>query len=128
MFKNFENFIYSSEENFPKNECNVPSESEDSVFDSENTYMVLYIDTRFKNEKCITYAKPYIWKDEKGNFSFGWASTGSSQIFGNVENSCHFYNEFVIGFVKVNDNYIEEDEKFFNQYKETIDKYYNMAY
>lgn len=37
-------------------------------------------------------------------------------------------NEFVVGFIKVDDNYIEEDEKFFNQYKETIDKYYNMAY
>lgn len=128
MFKNFENFIYSSEKNFPKNECNIQSENEDNVFDSKDTYLVLYIDTRFKNEKCITYAKQYICKDENGNSLFGWTSTGSSQIFGNVENSCQFYNEFVIGFVKVNDNYIKEDEKFFNQYKETIDKYYNMAY
>lgn len=28
MFKNFENFIYSSEENFPKNECTVPYKEE----------------------------------------------------------------------------------------------------
>ena len=125
MFKNFENFTYSSEENFPKNECVFQDERESDVFNAETVYQILYIDIRFPKEKMITYAKPYIWKDKHGFAHFGWASTHTSEVFGNVENSCQFYDEFVIGFIKADETYCKEDEELFGQYKKLIDEQYD---
>lgn len=115
MFKNFENFIYSSEDKFPKESCTIQNKRESNVFDSKDVYMVLWIDTRFKNEKNITYATPYVCK-EKEKTSFGWVSKDGGMVLGNVENSCQFYDEFVIGFIKVNDEYMDNDEKLFDEY------------
>ena len=120
MFKNFDNFIYSSENNFPKDECVIQDERELDVFHSEKVYLVIYISLQFEEEKMVTYAKPYIWKGENGEILFGWTSTRFNTVFGNVENSCQFYDEFVIGFIPVDNSYIESDEELFNQYKQTI--------
>ena len=78
---------------------------ESNVFDSKDIYMVLWIDTRL----------PYICK-EKEKTSFGWVSKDGGMVLGNVENSCQFYYEFVIGFIKVNDEYMDNDEKLFDEY------------
>lgn len=121
MFENFDNFIYSSKYNFPKDECIIQNAREPDVFESEKVYLVLWIDIRFKNDKNITYAKPYIWRDENGKFAFGWTALSSSMVFGNVENSCQFYDEFVIGFIPVDNDFLERDEKLFNKYKQTIE-------
>lgn len=124
MFKDFENFIYSSEANFPKDECVIQDENEPDVFNAESVYQILYIDIRFPNGKRTTYAKPYIWKDENGVASFGWLSEYTSEIFGNVENSCQFYNEFVVGFIKADEAYMEADKAAFDHYKKLIDDQY----
>ena len=42
-------------------------------------------------------------------------------VLGNVENSCQFYYEFVIGFIKVNDEYMNYDEKLFDEYVTKIE-------
>lgn len=125
MFKNFENFTYSSMENFPKDECMIQDKNEPDVFNAESVYQILYIDIRFPKEKMITYARPYIWKDESGIARFGWVSEYTSEIFGNVENSCQFYDEFVIGFVKADDEYLRGDIEMFEQYKKLIDDQYD---
>ena len=125
MFKNFEKFTYSSVNNFPKDECVIQDVNEPDVFNAESVYQILYIDIRFPEEKYISYAKPYIWKDESGTALFGWASTTSSRIFGNVENSCQFYNEFVVGFVKADSNYVDADVRAFEHYKKLIDDQYD---
>ena len=121
MFENFDNFIYSSKENFPKDVCTIQNKCEPKVFDSNKIYQVLYIDIRFPSDKNIKYAKPYIFKEDGGKVSFGWESTSSSEIFGNVENSCQFYDEFVVGFIPVDDEFITEDKALFEKYKATIE-------
>lgn len=126
MFKNFEDFTYSSEVNFPKDECVFQDQNEPDVFNAESVYQILYIDIRFPKEKRTTYAKPYIWKDENGVASFGWVSEYTSEIFGNVENSCQFYDEFVVGFIKADADYMKEDQETFEQYKQIIDQQYNV--
>lgn len=125
MFKNFENFIYSSESNFPKDECVIQDEREHDVFNAATVYQILYIDTRFPKEKMVTYAKPYIWKDENSVARFGWVSEYTSEIFGNVENSCQFYDEFVVGFAKADESYMEADKELFEHYKKMIDEQYD---
>lgn len=122
MFENFDSFIYASEENFPKDECTIQNARESDVFESEKIYLVLYIDIRFPNNKYITYAKPYIWKGESGEVAFGWVALNPREIFGNVENSCQFYDEFVVGFIPVDDDFLERDEELFNEYKQTIEE------
>lgn len=129
MFVNFGNFTYSSMENFPKEECTIQNENESNVFDAETVYQVLYIDIRFPREKMITYAKPYICvSNETGEVLFGWTSTHTSEIFGNVENSCQFWDEFVVGFIKANDEYQQMDEQIFNAYKSMIEAQYDSFY
>lgn len=123
MFINFENFIYSSNENFPKADCTIKDEENANVFLSNALFLVMYIDIRFSNEKCITYAKPYIYKDTDGSISYGWEAIYSSELFGNVENSCQFHNEFVVGFIKVDEEYIRTDNELFDTYKQTIKSY-----
>jgi hypothetical protein len=125
MFKSFEAFTYSSKENFPIDECVIQDEREPDVFNANTVYQVLYIDLRFPKEKMITYAKPYVWNDENGISRFGWISTYTSEIFGNVENSCQFYDEFVIGFIRANENYQEEDNELFKYYKQLIEGQYD---
>lgn len=125
MFRNFENFTYSSMDNFPKEECTIQNENETNVFDADAVYQVLYIDIRFPREKMITYAKPYICiDDETGEVKFGWTSTHTSEIFGNVENSCQFWDEFVIGFIPVDKEYQESDKEWFNTFKKIIEAQY----
>ena len=129
MFVNFGNFTYSSMENFPKEECTIQNKNESNVFDAETVYQVLYIDIRFPREKMITYAKPYICiSDETGEVLFGWTSTHTSEIFGNVENSCQFWDEFVVGFIKADDEYQQMDEQIFNAYKTMIEAQYDSFY
>lgn len=122
MFENFDNFIYSSEENFPKDECIAQNARESDVFESERIYLVLWIDIRFPEDKNITYAKPYIWRDENGKAAFGWTALNSSMVFGNVENSCQFYDEFVVGFIPVDNDFLKRDQELFNKYKRTIEE------
>lgn len=125
MFKNFENFTYSSMDNFPKEKCTIQSEEEPNVFDAETVYQVLYIDIRFSREKMITYARPYICiSDETGEVTFGWTSIYTSEIFGNVENSCQFWDEFVVGFIRADEEYQEADAEEFNKFKEIIEAQY----
>jgi hypothetical protein len=113
-------------DNFPKEECTIQNKNESNVFDAETVYQVLYIDIRFPREKMITYAKPYICIDnETGEVLFGWTSIYTSQIFGNVENSCQFWNEFVVGFVRADAEYQESDVECFNKFKETIETQYD---
>ena len=114
MFRNFGNFIYSSKDNFPSESCIIHVEGAKDIFDSKDIYMVLWIDVRFKNEKNITYAKPYIRKEE-GKSYFGWISLDGNSM-GNVENTSAYYGEYVIGFIKVNDVYIQNDYELFNEY------------
>lgn len=122
---NFENFTYSSMENFPKEECTIQNANESNVFDAETAYQVLYIDIRFPREKMITYARPYICIDnETGEVLFGWTSIYTSEIFGNVENSCQFWDEFVVGFIRADAEYQESDAEEFNKFKEIIEAQY----
>lgn len=125
MFKNFNNFTYSSEDNFPKDECVIQNEREPEVFESSNIYQILYIDTRFSNDKFLAFARPYICIDDNEGISFGWISATTSEVFGNVENSCQFWDEFVIGFIPVNEDEMEEDRKLFEKYKKSIDEQYD---
>ena len=125
MFKNFENFIYSSKDNFPKDECVIQDKNEPDVFHSPKTYLVLWIDDRFEEGKQISYAKPYVWKGENGETGFGWSQERFTYPLGNIENTCQFYNEYVIGFIPVDDNYIQEDIKFFNQCKQIIESQFD---
>lgn len=122
MFENFDNFIYSSEDNFPKDECTIRNVRESGVFESRNVYLVLWIDIRFPNDKNITYAKPYIWRNEHGEVYYGWSALSSNMVFGNVENSCQLYDEFVVGFIHVDGDFIKRDEELFNEYKQTIEE------
>lgn len=87
-------------------------------------YLVLYIDIRFPVEKYITYATPYVWMDN-GNQTFGWSGLDGGLLLGNVENSCQYYNEYVVGFVPtpVDNEYTEQDEKTFNEFKKRIEEY-----
>ena len=124
LFSNFENFIYSSKGRFPRYECLIQNKRESDVYESERFYQVLYIDIRFPKDKMITYARPYICKDKNGEVSFGWIAKGTNEVFGNIENTCQFYNEFVIGFIPVDDSYIENDEKIFEMYKQIIESQY----
>lgn len=125
MFNNFEKFIYSSIENFPQKECVIKDRRENGVYNSDEIYQVLYIDIRFPREKMITYAKPYIYTDECGDVSFGWVSMNTSEVFGNVENSCKLWDEFVIGFIPVNESYIKDDTNLFEKYKKIIESQYD---
>jgi hypothetical protein len=125
MFQNFDNFTYSSAENFPKAECIIQDEREHDVFNADTVYQILYINIQFPKEKMITYAKPYVWKDENGASRFGWVSEYTSEVFGNVENSCQFYDEFVVGFVKVNEDAQKKDKELFEHYKKLIDDQYD---
>lgn len=122
MFPNFNKFIYSSKGNFPAAECTIPNPKERDVFEAETIYQVLWIDIRFPNEKMIDYATPYVYKDEDGTPLYGWTSVHSSAIYGNVENSCQFYDEFVVGFILTDEKYREEDREWFETFKRTIDK------
>lgn len=124
MFKSFESFTYSSKENFPMKECIIQNAREPNVFESDNIYQILYIDIRFSNCKMVTYAKPYICYDENKDVTFGWISDRTSEIFGNVENSCQFWDEFVIGFIRINEEDMHDDEKLFDSYKSTIESQY----
>lgn len=122
MFTNFEDFTYSSVNNFPKETCTIPDRHEPSIFYSDKKYQVLYIDPRFSMEKHITYATPYIWMDN-GKPTFGWTPTDGSLILGNVENSCQYYDYFVIGFISVDDAYIAQDKEAFAEYDQIIKTY-----
>ena len=124
MFENFQNFTYSSESSFPKEECTIQNERELDVFESPNVYQVLYIDIRFRDEKMLDFARPYIWKGENGEIGFGWLSATSSRIFGNVENTCQFYDEFVVGYIPIDQSVVESDRTLFEKYKKTIDEQY----
>lgn len=124
MFKNLKSFTYSSIENFPKDVCTIPDKNENGIFVSNKKYLVLYIDIRFPVEKYITYATPYVWMDN-GNQTFGWSGLDGGLLLGNVENSCQYYNEYVVGFVPtpVDNEYTEQDEKTFNEFKKRIEEY-----
>lgn len=124
MFKNFENFILSSKNNFPEEECTVQDKRELDVFWSPYIYMVLYIDIRFKDWKYITYARPYIYKNNNETL-YGWGAENSSEVYGNLENTCQYYDEFVVGFMKVDDKYVNNDINTFNKYKEIIENQCN---
>lgn len=124
MFKGFESFIYSSKENFPAQECTIQDVREPGVFNSPNLYQILWIDIRFSNCKRVTYASPYVYYDENQNAAFGWASSRTSEIFGNIENSCQFLDEFVIGFIKMNEEDINDDKRLFDSYKRIIEAQY----
>ena len=85
----------------------------------------IYIDIRFPREKMITYARPYICiSDETGEVTIGWTSIYTSEIFGNVENSCQFWDEFVVGFIRADEEYQEADAELFNKFKEIIEAQY----
>lgn len=124
MFANFENFTYSSTENFPRYECLIQNKREPDAYESERFYQVLYINTEFPRDKMITYARPYVFKGKDGEISFGWIAKGTNEVFGNIENTCQFWREFVIGFIPVDDSYIENDEKIFEMYKQIIEAQY----
>lgn len=124
MFINFKNFIYSSADNFPKDECVIQNERESDVFESDRFYQVLYINLKWPNDRFLDIARPYIFYDENGDISFGWIAMHSSEVFGNVENTCQFYDEFVVGFIPVSENEMEEDRKLFEKYKKILDKQY----
>ena len=72
----------------------------------------------------LAFARPYVYKDENEQISFGWISATSSENFGNVENSCQFWDEFVVGFIPVSEGAMKEDEKLFEKYKKIIDEQY----
>lgn len=108
---------YSSIDNFPKDECVIQSAAEKTVYESNKVYLVVLIDVRFPCEKKITYARPYVYVDEEsGRTLYGWSDLNSSMIFGNIENSCYLYNEFVVGFMRVDEEYISKDRELHSYY------------
>lgn len=121
MFVNFENFIYASKKNFPKNECTLKDDIEFGIMTGEKLYQVLYIDVRFPKEKNITFARPYTYFDGK-EFSFGWQCEWSGQVFMNIENSCQHIDECVVGFLPVDEEYVERDRKIFDEFRRKIIK------
>lgn len=124
-FRNFENFTYSSESNFPKEECVIQNERESDVFDSDKVYQVLYINIKFPSDKMLAFAKPYVCKEENGGVSFGWVAVDTKEVFGNVENSCQFWDEFVVGFIPVDNDAMQTDRELFEKYKQIIEEQYN---
>lgn len=122
MIETFRDFIYPDIDFFPEEDCTVQNERESDVFESPNEYLVLYIDTRFPKEKCITYARPYIYKEEDGSKTYGWIANNSQLILSNIENSCRLEHEVVIGFIEVDDDYIKDDEMLFEQLKYKIER------
>lgn len=130
MFKNFENFIYASEENFPQNECTQRDYNEIGIMIGEKLYQILYIDVRFPKDKYITYARPYTYFDGE-NITFGWACEWSSQTFGNIENTCQHIDENVVGFLPADESYLKNDMETFDEFRKKItegwEDYYGLS-
>ena len=124
LLTNFEKFTYSSKGNFPEAECTVQDKNELDVFYSPNVYQILYIDIRFPEERRLTYAKPYVWISEKGEKKYGWVSNHTTEIFGNIENTCQLWDEFAIGFLLADEETRSRDEELFEKYRAMVDAQY----
>ena len=120
MFKHFENFIYSSTENFPVNKNVI--QGDEGSFCSNDIYMVLCIDIRSKNTKYVTYAKPYINRIGKSTL-LGWKplTNDISSVLGNIEMSASRFGEQVVGFIPVNKEEIEREEQEYERLRDLLD-------
>ena len=59
MFKNFEKFTYSSEENFPKESCTIQNKRESNVRMLEENKAVLFETTEENEQKKIARLREY---------------------------------------------------------------------
>lgn len=117
-------FIKSTKEVFPVLEC-VNKTEEEGVYESQNYYLCLLIDRRFKGEFYVKILRPYIWKSEN-ECSYAWLDR-SGNFYDNYDNPIHMDDEVVVGFKSI--NYDEDMEKSINEYWQDIidteDSYYD---
>ena len=117
----YKNFTPSIKDNFPVDDCVQKSEFSENIFHSYAPYLCLIIDTRFKEcwELAILY--PYLYKESKENIYFGWIDKNGNTR-GNIENSIHILDDFVVGFQKYeNDGFEALWNKFINKIDSQFD-------
>ena len=104
----------SIKENFPLAECIHPDKNEKGIYNSDNTYLILYKGNN-TNRYTLMYAKPYIWKasdfeniedfsleDENETTLYGWIDpTNKSDFIDNICNPIHGTDEkeYVIAYI-----------------------------
>lgn len=107
----FQSYQLSKEENFPVDECVVPSESEANIFYSPDWYECVIANLKFPTcGYLVDYCKPYVWvKDSKSGF--GWDKSKLSECNGdfwsNIANPVRNENMVVVAFRKVDMGEIE---------------------
>ena len=113
---NFTDIFKAMQTKFPVEECTEKDEKEEAIYNSNNEYLCLILDKRFKNNMELRIMKPYIWvgddtkqKEFKGLTGYAWIDKDGNYI-DNFENPVHGYcwDEFVIGFVPYEDKNNED--------------------
>lgn len=95
--------IEPTPENFPTELCVWQNEREKNVLDSDEPFLGLVFDKRFDYYLNLVIVYPYIYKESDGSLLYGWVDK-HGQVYANIHNSCHLYDEFVIGFKKYADD------------------------
>lgn len=78
---------------------------------------MLYINEVERLKRYVAFARPYICKENNGNITYGWVDIETNTVICNIENSCRLDFNFVVGFVKVNEEDVkkaEEEHDFYN--------------
>lgn len=95
--------IEPTPENFPTECCTIQDKREKNVLDSDVPFLGLVFDRRFDYYLNLVIVYPYIYKESDGSLLYGWVDK-HGQVYGNIHNSCHLYDEFVIGFKEYADD------------------------
>ena len=117
--KNYVDILKHMNTKFPLEECTIKDKNNLDIYESNEQYLCLIADKRFSNELVLKVMKPYIWvgknsddeqlrKDYKDFIGYGWMNIYNENDFvDNYENPIKEYDDYVIGFVKYNN---ENDE------------------
>lgn len=114
QIKNYLDVLKHMNTKFPIEECTLQDEDDCAVYESNEKYLCLIVDKRFDNELILKVMKPYIWvgkdssdkqlkKDYKDFIGYGWIDVINSYFVDNFENPIKEYGDYVIGFVKYED-------------------------
>lgn len=118
----YSQFIKSTKENFPVEDCTKKNSNEPNIFDSYISYLCLVIDKRFNNYWNLIVLYPYICKESETVTTFGWVDR-SGNVYCNIENSVQLWDEFVVGFRKYEEN--ETYKQLWNEFIRKIDDQYD---
>ena len=117
----YNQFTKSTKENFPVDVC-VKNEIRSDVFNSNVPYLCLVTNKRIDNYFKLVTLYPFISKNTEFITTYGWVGQDNF-LYGNIENSTHLWNEFVVGFREFEED--DPDKCLWDDFKDKINEQYD---